>query len=87
MRCAVDQRGCEPDGRACRRFPGERASWGCAYRIEDHWECPLYGRPCVGAGCADWPTQECQERRMAHQASVRAIEDEAEQARMRTGHA
>ena len=87
MRCAVDQRGCEPDGRACRRFPGERASWGCAYRIEDRLMCHLDDRPCAGDECAEWDSAACQEHRQAHAASVRVIEDEAEQQRMRTGHA
>jgi hypothetical protein len=86
MRCAVDQRGCEPDGRACRRFPGERASCGCAYRIEDRLICHLDGQPCAGDECAEWPTAECQERRLGHAASVRVIEESEEQARMRTGH-
>jgi hypothetical protein len=77
VRCAVDQRECVPDGRKCRRFPGEQASCGCAYRIEDRWQCPLDGQPCAGDECMEWDSPECQERRQAHAASVRVIVEQA----------
>jgi hypothetical protein len=59
--------------------------------------CPIDDQPCAGSDCVEWDSYECQERRLAHMASVRVIEaeldgaaleaDRAEQERMRGGHA
>ena len=59
--------------------------------------CHIDDQECAGDECADWDSYECQERRLAHAASVRVIEaeldgaaleaDRAEQERMRGGHA
>ena len=87
VRCGVDQRECVPDGRPCRRFAGETTSPGCPWRIDGTLACPLDGQPCAGDECVEWDSPECQERRLAHAASVRVIVDQAEQARMRMEHA
>ena len=59
--------------------------------------CPIDDQECAGSECVDWDSYECQERRLAHAASVRVIEseldgaalaaDRAEQERLRGGHA
>ena len=38
--------------------------------------CPIDDQECAGDECAEWDSQECQERRLAHAASVRVIEAE-----------